>query len=178
MKTWLRKYTPTREVLMQSKWLKPLGFALGRPGVWQLNRKSAALGVAIGLMAGLLPGPTQILSAVLLALLLKANLPTAALTTLYTNPITIIPLYMLAYQIGSFVTGDVGMAAPVPTFDFASAGDFFAQTGQWIYSLGDALVIGLAIQGSLFALAGYFTVTILWRLSVGRKWRARKVVLR
>ena len=33
---------------------------------------------------------------------LRVNLPLSLVTTLYTNPLTIVPLYLLAYEIGSF----------------------------------------------------------------------------
>jgi uncharacterized protein (DUF2062 family) len=132
------------------------------------------LGVAIGLITGLFPGPTQILSAVVLAWLLRANLPTAALATFYTNPITIVPLYMLAYRIGAFVTGEEGAAAPMPELSFSNPWEFFIQSVQWAIGLGDTLLIDLAVQAVLFALAGYVSVLVIWRISVERKWRARQ----
>jgi uncharacterized protein (DUF2062 family) len=174
MKKWLKRYTPSRDELMRSKWLRPFGFALSRPGVWQLNRRSAALGAAIGLITGLFPGPTQILFAVVLAWLLKANLPTAALATFYTNPITIVPLYLLAYRIGTFVTGEEGEAPPMPAFSFSDPWEFFTQSVQWVIGLGDTLLIGLAVQAALFAIAGYLLVIIIWRVSVGRRWCTRR----
>ena len=33
-------------------------------------------------------------------------MPLAMLVTLYTNPFTIVPLYVLAYEIGRVATGD------------------------------------------------------------------------
>lgn len=159
---------------MGSPWLRPFGIALARPGVWNLNRRSAALGVAVGLFTGLLPGPTQIVSAALVSVLLRANLPTAVLTTLYTNPLTIVPLYMLAYQIGARVTGEQGGMPPVPPLDLTSLGNFIDEWGQWVWSLGDTLLVGLALQGWLFACVGYLVVIFAWRCAVLRRWRARR----
>ena len=67
--------------------------------------------MAIGLFAGLVPGPLQMLTALLLAVPLRKNLPVALLTTLYTNPFTIVPLYVLAYGYGSLLLG-LNHAAP------------------------------------------------------------------
>jgi uncharacterized protein len=173
MKKWLKRHTPPRHVLMESRWLRPLGFALARPGVWNMNRRSAALGVAVGLAAGLMPGPTQVLAAALVSVLCRANLPTAVLTTFYTNPITIVPLYMLAYQIGAMVTRNGGELAPLPAFDIRDLSAYFLDMGQWVFSMGNTLVIGLGIQAVLFACVGYLAVNGLWRWSVARKWRAR-----
>lgn len=174
MKRWLSKHAPSRQLLEGSRWLRPLGFALGRPGVWNLNRRSAALGVAVGLLTGLMPGPTQVISAAIIAVLMRANLPTAVLTTLYTNPITIVPLYWLAYQIGARVTGESGEPPPLPEFNIAGMGSFFSDMGQWVWALGDTLLIGLLLQGWLFACIGYLTVLGAWRWSVTRRWRLRR----
>lgn len=174
MKRWLRKHAPSRQLLEGSRWLRPLGFALARPGVWHLNRRSAALGVAIGLLTGLMPGPTQILSAAFLSVVLRANLPAAVLTTLYTNPVTIVPIYWLAYQIGARVTGESGAMPPLPEFNVASAGSFFTDMGTWVWALGDTLLIGLLLQGWLSACLGYLAVVGAWRWSVVRRWRLRK----
>lgn len=38
-----------------------------RPYYWQLNRERAASAVAVGMFCGLMPGPTQILTALIVA---------------------------------------------------------------------------------------------------------------
>ena len=40
------------------------------------------------------------LAALLLAIPLRKNMPVALIVTLYTNPLTIVPLYVLAYGYG------------------------------------------------------------------------------
>lgn len=175
LKRWLRKHSPSRELLENSRWLRPLGFAWARPGVWHLNQRSAALAVAIGLFAGLMPGPTQVLSAAVLSVALRANLPVAVFTTFYTNPITIVPLYWLAYQIGARVTGDLSGMPPLPDITLMSPGAFFSDVGQWVWAMGDTLLIGLLLMGWVLACLGYLTVIGAWRWSVLRRWRARRV---
>ena len=125
-------------------------------------------------MTGLIPGPFQILSAAALAIGLRANLAVAALTTFYTNPITFVPLYILAYKVGALATGTT--APPPAISEFRSLGllSMIKQGFLWIYSLGDTLLIGLAIQSTLFAIVGYFAVQIGWRWIVLRKWNRRK----
>jgi hypothetical protein len=82
--------------------------------LWHLNRRSAAGGVAVGMFCGLIPGPLQMLGAGIAAVLFRVNLPTALLTTLYTNPLTIVPLYLVAYKIGSLALGAGGGPPPAP----------------------------------------------------------------
>jgi len=74
--------------------------ALADPDLWHLNRHSAARAVAIGLFCGLIPGPLQALGSILLCMALRANVPLAVATTFYTNPLTIVPLYVVAYEYG------------------------------------------------------------------------------
>ncbi len=52
-------------------------------------------------MIGLLPIPGQTILAVLGALLLRVNLPVAAISVWITNPITFAPIFYLAYKIGA-----------------------------------------------------------------------------
>jgi uncharacterized protein (DUF2062 family) len=79
------------------RYVAMFGSLLNHPNLWCFNRVSVPGAVAIGLFAGLVPGPLQMLTALLIAIPLKKNLPVALLMTLYTNPLTIVPLYVLAY---------------------------------------------------------------------------------
>ena len=92
-----RKYVPTANSVRENRWIAKFGTLLHHPNLWHLNRDSVAGAVAIGLFAGLIPGPLQMLVALLLSILLRRNLPVALLVTFYTNPFTIVPLYLLAY---------------------------------------------------------------------------------
>jgi len=96
-----RKFLPDGDTVRGHKYLAWLGTWLRHPNLWHLNRHSVAGGVAIGMFSGLVPGPFQMLTAAILCVVLKVNLPVALFTTLYTNPFTIGPLYLVAYQIGA-----------------------------------------------------------------------------
>ncbi|HYM26742.1 MAG TPA: DUF2062 domain-containing protein, partial [Steroidobacteraceae bacterium] len=100
-----RKYLPEAAQIRASRHLAWCGAWLQHPNLWQLNRHSVAGGFAIGPFAGLVPGPLQMLTAALLAIPLRKNLPVALMTTLYTNPFTIAPLYLLAYAYGRLLLG-------------------------------------------------------------------------
>lgn len=173
---WLKKHLPSAEDINNNRVLRIFGRLLTRPNLWHLNRNGVARGVAIGLVTGLIPGPFQILSAAAFAIALRANLAVAALTTLYTNPITFVPLYILAYKIGALATGATAPAPPIAEFKSLGILDMIKQVFLWIFSLGDTLLIGLAIQSTLFALLGYFGVQVAWRWMVRRKWQRRKEV--
>ena len=108
MRKHLKKYLPNHDAVHGNRWLRPFRNSLLHPRLWHLNRHSAAGAVAAGMFCGLIPGPLQMIGAAICALVFRVNLPLALLTTLYTNPFTIVPLYVLAYQIGRIATGDPG----------------------------------------------------------------------
>ena len=174
-KGWLKKYLPSAESIHSNKALRIFGRLLTRPSLWHLNRHSVARGVAIGLVTGLIPGPFQILAAAAIAIGVRANLAVAALTTFYTNPFTFVPLYILAYNVGALATGATAPPPPIAAFKSMGVMDMIQQAFSWVYSLGDTLLIGLAIQASVFAVVGYVSVQLAWRCVALRKWNRRKL---
>jgi uncharacterized protein len=177
MKRYLRDKLPRPESITGNKYLKWLAPWLGHPRLWHLHRRGVAMGVAIGLVTGLIPGPIQILLAVLIAIPLRANVLAAAFATFYTNPLTFIPLYILAYTMGTFVTGEKirDIAPPDFTFSLTHFWTIVPDMFNWFVSLGPTLLIGLAIQCTLFAIAGYIGTMVIWRCVVSRMWKNRQV---
>jgi hypothetical protein len=170
-----RKYLPSHESVRNNRHIARFGGFLQHPNLWHLNRHSVAGGVAVGMFSGLVPGPLQMLAAALLAVPLRVNLPVALATTLYTNPLTIGPLYVLAYLIGRLIIG--GNAAPLsppPEMDWShlevSLDAFFG----WILSMGTPLAVGLLALALILAALGYACVQIGWRAYVIRAWRRRQ----
>lgn len=165
-----RAKLPTQERIFASRWLKPLAPWFDKPYFWHLNRRKAASAVAVGLFCGLMPGPTQMLSALLVAYVLRTHLPLAVFTTLYTNPFTYIPLYYLAYTIGHWLLYG---AAPVHDLVFPVWGseDYWAQLSHWLGQFGQPLLLGVPVLGGLLAAFGYVAVSWLWRWHTLRKRR-------
>ncbi len=168
MRNFLNKLLPHHESVQNNRWLRPFGKWLQRPALWHLHRRSVAGGVAVGLFCGLIPGPLQMLAATLLALLFRVNLPVALFATLYTNPFTIVPLYLLAYRIGIRVSGAQLTDVP-PAFPTLHADGLWS----WLAGMGKPLLIGLPLLAVCLAIAGYCAVRIVWRVAVVLKWRAR-----
>lgn len=170
-----RKYLPTAERVRSSRLVRAFGTWLDHPNLWHLNRRSVAGAVAIGLFAGLVPGPLQMLAALLLAVPLRRNLPVALLVTFYTNPFTIVPLYLLAYGYGRLLLPGAG-GGPVQPFamDWSNIGASMEALGAWMMGLGKPLLVGLPALGLTLALLGYFAVDLAWRAYVVLGWRARK----
>jgi len=97
MRRSLKRFLPNPDVVRNNRWFAPFANTLLHPRLWHLNRRSAAGAVAAGLFCGLIPGPFQMLGAAICAVIFRVNLPLALFCTLYTNPFTIVPLYLVAF---------------------------------------------------------------------------------
>jgi uncharacterized protein (DUF2062 family) len=171
---YFRKYLPTHEQVRRNKYIARFGGFLHRhPNLWHLNRKSVSGGVAVGMFCGLVPGPLQMLSAALIAIPIGVNLPVALLTTLYTNPFTIVPLYIFAYWIGSLVVGNGGKMIEPPDFAWSQIGQWLHAMLDWSVALGKPLAIGLLLLATSLAVLGWLAVQIAWRAWVVVQWRRR-----
>jgi len=170
-----RKYLPDHEAVRANRLVARFGTLVHHPNLWHLNRRSVSGGVAVGLFSGLVPGPFQMLTAACLAIPLRVNLPVALVTTLYTNPFTIVPLYLVAYELGAMLTGvrAADMAVP-PDFSLGHIGEWIRATGEWALSLGKPLAVGLVALAVALAVIGYVAVQLAWRAYVVLAWRRRK----
>jgi len=172
----LRRYVPDVERVREIKALRIFGQRLFHPALWHLNRRSAAGGLGVGLFCGLIPGPLQMIGAGIAALLLRVNLPLALITTLYTNPVTIVPLYLVAYKIGRFLLGATGGVAPQPPppWIFTEPWASLTAFAHWMLSLGAPLALGLVAMASLLGAGGYVFVRLGWNLYLRIVWGLRQ----
>lgn len=164
MRQYLKKYLPDQESIRRNPWLRPFETSLLHPRLWHLNRRSAAGAVATGMFCGLIPGPLQLIGAAACALVFRVNLPLALLVTLYTNPLTIVPLYLIAYQLGRLLIGESnGFVAP-PDFSIASFVGWTEAMQGWMLTVAKPLGIGLFILATGLAVLGYFATKMAWRI--------------
>lgn len=177
MKRFIRRILPDRDLIARHSWLRPFAGNLLHPFLWYLNRHSAARGVAVGLFCGLIPGPFQMFGAAAFSIALRANLPLALVTTLYTNPFTIVPLYFAAFLLGNWALGDFGASGTSfvrpPEFDGQGLHGWCVALLEWMGGMGRPLALGLLLLAAGLAFAGYFTVHGLWRLERGWRWKKR-----
>ncbi len=171
-----RKYLPSHESVRQNRNIRFFGAALHHPNLWHLNRKSVAGGTAVGLFCGLIPGPLQMLSAALLAILFRVNLPVSVILTWYTNPFTIVPLYYFAYKLGMFVTGGNGHVLPGGDPDVLGLPitEWIPTLLQWLTAMGKPFVLGLFLLALILAVCGYLLVIAGWRVHVTLAWKKRQ----
>lgn len=174
MRKHLRRHLPDHETIRSNRWLALFGGTLTDFRLWHLNRRSAAGAMAVGLFCAMIPGPLQMLGAAVLAVVFKVNLPVALLGTLFSNPVTIVPLYFVAFQIGVGIVGQSGAFVAPPDFHWPDFGPWINASADWMLGLGQPLAVGLPILATLMALAGYALVQGGWRLYTVRAWHRRR----
>ena len=169
-----RKYLPDTATVRSHWLLARLGW-LHHPNLWCLNRRSASRAVGIGLFAGLIPGPLQMLAAVLLSVPLRANVLVAMATTLYTNPLTIVPLYLLAFAYGRFILQAEHQAVNIQPFDtdWFNFGLSLRALLDWSLALGKPLAVGLVALALTLGIVGTLATRLAWRLYVVAAWKKR-----
>lgn len=152
MKNIFKKYLPTKESLQKNKSLKAIHHFFEDPNLWHLNCHSVATAASIGCFIGFLPVPGHMIMAAFLAIAFQANLPIAVAMVWVSNPITIPPMFYLAYRVGIYV-----LHTPTQTAHFVL--DY-----QWIIHEFDhfafPILVGSLICGALLALV----VNLLVRL--------------
>lgn len=174
-RTLKRSLHPTRNLIEHSRWLRPFRGILHHPSLWRLGANTVAGGVLVGAYAGLIPGPFQVLTALLLSLLFRVNLPVAVAFTLYSNPLTIVPLYVAAWTLGQWLTGGQrGQLPAMPDWDQLAFMDWLQGWLHWFAGMGWPFVIGLIALATLIGGAGWLLVQFMWRWPVYRRqWQRR-----
>jgi uncharacterized protein (DUF2062 family) len=167
---------PSVDKVREVRLLSMFGDSLFHPSLWHLNRRSAAGGVAVGMFCGLIPGPLQMVGAGIACVLFRVNLPVSLVTTFYTNPLTIVPLYLVAYQIGTFVLGASASrpVTPPPEWDWSAPVASVESICHWMISLGPPLALGVFLLACLLSMLGYGIVRALWSMHLRRTWQARR----
>ena len=151
-------------------WAKPW---LDGHDLFAFNRRPLAMGVAVGLFCGLIPGPLQVAATIVCCSVLRANVVAGIVATFYTNPLTIIPLYIAAFHIGEHLLPGTYV---LPAFADAPIGsaEWIRAMYAWVQSLGWPIVVGLPVMALGFAVNGYWLVNYLWLRPVVARYKRMK----
>lgn len=147
-----------REKLREQWYLAPFDHLLHDPDLWGIRRRSVVPAFSLGLFVAFMPFPGHPVIAALLALALRVNIPVAVITTFVSNPLTMGPMFFVAYQIG----GELLNVPPQP-FDFELSLEWVTEKFVIIWQ---PLMLGCVLLGSIAALAGYVVLDLIWRASL------------
>lgn len=171
---WVRRNSPRREELIESRWLRPFAHRIAHSELWRFTRRSVPRGVSLGLFVGiflLIPG-IQIIGVAMLALPCRANIPIGAAMTFLSNPATTPFLLAASIFVGNRT---FGLHADVSTLaTLFSEGANLSDWVAWFLSdAAPALLAGLFIISVIAAALGYVIAALFWRWWIGAKWRRR-----
>lgn len=130
-----------------------------------MQRRSITSAFGVGLAICFIPLPVHIPLAFMLAMLLRLNVPTLIGTVFIVNPLTVVPIYYLAYLTGRAALGQ-------------SPGNFrFELSWDWLqHGLGPVwqpFLLGCLICGVVFGLVGWLVLDRIWQSRVREKYRTR-----
>ena len=162
----LKRYIPKREHISKQGGIHLLSDYLHDPNIWHIHRRSSAGGAAIGMFCAFIPFPIQTISSAALAILLRMNLPIAVFFSLFSNPLTIPPLFLFSYQLGSKI---LGLKEKHP--EFTLSWDWISNT---LVHIWEPLLLGCFILGTISSILTYFIIRLLWRITAVAKWEKRR----
>lgn len=153
-----RKFRLNRDDLRRRWWVAPFDHLLHDPNLWGIRRRTVVPGFALGLFIAFQPIPGHILVGIIVAALLRFNVPVTAISTLAANPLTMGPIYYAGFELGNKL---LGLPARPLQFElsFAWLTDRLATTWQ-------PLLLGCLVLGTLVATIGYIALDLLWRASI------------
>jgi len=174
---WIRRNSPSREELLESRFIKPFAHRVAHSHLWRFTRTSVRRGTALGLFVGiffLIPG-VQILGVALLALPFRANIPIGAAMTFLSNPVTTPLILAASVWLGSFLFGlHTNVSNLYILYD---EGASLVEWWHWFTAnAGTALLGGLAglfVISVASAVIGYLLASVIWDNWIRLRWRRK-----
>jgi uncharacterized protein len=154
--------------LRQTDWhLRTFGSHVTDPRLWCLQRRSVTGAFGAGLAICFVPLPVHMLLATLAAVVWRLNIPVALTTVWVVNPITMLPIYYVAYRVGAAITG-----VSAHTFWFRPSWDWL-QHG--LGPMWEPFLVGCLVCGIVCGVLGWLSLELLWRWQVlNRRYRMRR----
>jgi hypothetical protein len=178
---YIHRWVPSREDMRSRRALRWLGPLLDRQWLWQLNRRSVAAGVGLGVFCGFLIPGLQIIIAALLAPFIRANLPVAVVSTMISNPFTFAPIFVLAYRFGAMLLGENVDEAHAAALEAGALEPVVVEVtaisrgwGERFAAIGKPLLLGLSVFAVVGGTVSYLLTLALWRLGVVLRLRHRQ----
>jgi uncharacterized protein (DUF2062 family) len=168
---WLTRHIPTRETVHEHRLLRPFAPHLTHPSLWRMTRRSVPRGVAVGLFVAVIIPFMHTVIAALVAVPTRANVAVAALCTLIVNPLTIPPMYYLAYRIGAReLHYDARLVNPAAAERFSSE---LSRLLFWIHHASGPIALGILTIAAVVAAVGYVVASFVWRFWARSRWNRR-----
>ncbi len=161
----LKRICPSPGALQGHWFLRLFGTRLADPRLWGLCRRGITGAFGVGLAVCFIPLPVHFVVGSLLAIVLRLNIPVMIGTVLLINPVTIVPVYYLAYRLGAALLN-------VPPTRFT-----FEMSWEWLQNglgpMWKPFLVGCLLCGVVGGVLGYMGLELVWRWRVAARYRTR-----
>jgi uncharacterized protein len=136
--------------LRHRRWWQVVTKPISNRALWIPCRDTVAAGLAIGLFFAMIPMPFQMVPSAILSMRAKANVPFAMAACWITNPITMGPVFLGQYWLGTWFIHTLGVKMP----EFLSKASFHD-----VPKIGDVnaacFILGVIASAVICALLAY-----------------------
>ena len=131
---------------------------------FHMNHRSVSRAIGIGFFCVFMPFPFQTLMVIILALLVRANIPIAYAVIWINNPLTVAPIYYGALKLGEFILS----SPPVPAPSFSLAVLWQELSVSW-----KPFFLGISLCGVVSGILAYYLTYWIWCFCVLKKRKSR-----
>lgn len=163
----IKRFTPNPHWIKRQRALQFLGEWIHDPNIWHLTRYSVSKATFIGLFLAFIPVPVQMVLAGVMSVLFRANMAVCLFMVWLTNPLTMVPVYYLAYRVGATVLG-----TPGNQFSFELTWEWVA---NGLANIWQPFLLGCLLCGLFCGLLGSTLVRVLWRWHTIHRWHQRRL---
>lgn len=160
-----RKFALKRHEFSERWFMAPFRHMLHDHRLWGIRRKTVVPAFSLGIFVACLPFPGHPLVAAILALMVRVNVPVAALTTFISNPLTMGPLYYFTYKVGAAL-----LSHDPSGFEFELSMDWVTNT---FVQFWQPMLLGSVLVGAIASLLGFMALDAVWRYSI-HDYKSRK----
>ena len=157
-KRFFRKLSLNRQHVHDQWYMRPFRHLLQDNRLFAIRRRTVVPAFAIGIFVGFMPWPGHIIMSALLAVAFRVNIPVAVVTSFFSNPLTMPPLYYSCYLVGNWVLGREELP-----FEFELS---FKWITTQLNTIWEPLLLGCVLTGAFAALVGFVVLDIIWRRSI------------
>lgn len=162
----LRRWIPSKEEILAYSWLQPFREWLDHDELWDFQRDSVARAVLIGIFIGFVAPLAQIFLGIVVAVIVRANIAVSVGCTLLTNPLTVVPLYFMAYLLGTLVMDLPAMSWALFKGELLKSGSVWDGLLSLWHLVGEPLLVGTLTLATTLSVLGYAMVKLLWHRHV------------
>ena len=164
------RFQPIAARMRQSWYFRMLGPRLTDSRLWGVNRRAITAAFGVGVAIAFIPLPAHLLFGLGAAVIWRLNIPAMVGTLLLLNPLTAVPVYYVAYRVGTLL-----LRTPPGQFAFELS---WAWLQNGLGSIWKPFLIGCLVCAVVGGYLAYLALELAWRFSTVNRLNARRRAVR